>query len=149
MVLLERGEEKEYIDSLFKKGFPWKWADAAVKHKLRIINWPAELKKNFPSPGFDLSHIKEENGPVTQTEALRAMHRQLKAIYQGQEPDTESDSDEAMDVDEGSGSESDGETRAKAKAKAKAKGKGKGKAKKPGPVTIESWTEGTLGFRRH
>ncbi|KAJ6512450.1 hypothetical protein C8R45DRAFT_1087621 [Mycena sanguinolenta] len=110
LVLLERGEEKDDINSLFKKGFPWKWADAAVKHQLRIINWPTELKRNFPSPGFDLSHIKEEDGPVTQSEALRTMHRRLKAIYQGQELDTESD-DEPMDVNSGgaSGSESDKE----------------------------------------
>ena len=52
--------------------------------------------KDFPSPGFDLSH--------------RRRRRQR--------------------------SESDSDMRAKAKAK--------GKAKKPGPVTVESWTKGTL-----
>ena len=47
----ECGETKEDIDSLPKKGLPWKWADAAGEHQLRIIDWPAELKR-LPQPRF-------------------------------------------------------------------------------------------------
>ncbi|KAF7340934.1 hypothetical protein MSAN_02078400 [Mycena sanguinolenta] len=80
LVLLERGEEMETIDTLFKKGFPW----------------------------------KEDTGSVSQTDALGDMHRQLKAIYKGEELDEESDDNNDNEQE------------------------------KPGPVTNESWTEGTL-----
>ena len=87
-VLLERGEHDfESLEGQFKQGMPWKWADAAWKHKLRIENWPAPLKATFPGPGFDLSHIKDTDSAQdgSRNKAMREMHAALKAAYEGQE----------------------------------------------------------------
>jgi len=66
---------------------PWKWADAAWKHKLRIENWPAPLKATFPGPGFDLAQIKDSDSAQdgSRNKAMRDMHAALKAAYDGQE----------------------------------------------------------------
>ena len=66
---------------------PWKWADAAWKHKLRIENWPAPLKATFPGPGFDLAQIKDSDSAQdgSRNKAMREMHAALKATYDGQD----------------------------------------------------------------
>jgi hypothetical protein len=66
---------------------PWKWADAAWKHRLRIENWPTSLKATFPGPGFDLAQIKDSDSAQdgSRNKAMRDMHAALKAAYDGQE----------------------------------------------------------------
>lgn len=87
VILLERGEERATLEATFKRGFPWKWSPAAVKHQLRIENWPTALKATFPGPGFDLSHIKDGDAPAdaSRNKAMREMHGQLKSVYLGTE----------------------------------------------------------------
>ncbi|KAJ7337632.1 hypothetical protein DFH08DRAFT_1014903 [Mycena albidolilacea] len=87
VILLERGEERATLETTFKRGFPWKWSPAAVKHQLRIENWPTTLKATFPGPGFDLSHIKDGDAPAdaSRNKAMREMHGQLKSVYLGTE----------------------------------------------------------------
>lgn len=65
---------------------PWKWADAAWKHKLRIENWPVALKATFPGPGFDLAQIKDGDSAQdgSRNKAMRSMHAALKSVYEGQ-----------------------------------------------------------------
>ncbi|KAJ7801241.1 hypothetical protein B0H14DRAFT_3489839 [Mycena olivaceomarginata] len=87
VILLERGEEHATLETTFKRGFPWKWSPATVKHQLRIENWPTTLKATLPGPGFDLSHIKDGDAPAdtSRNKAMQEMHGQLKSVYLGTE----------------------------------------------------------------
>ncbi|KAJ6521813.1 hypothetical protein DFH09DRAFT_1097504 [Mycena vulgaris] len=58
-----------------------KWSDTAVKLKLRIENWPAALKANFPSEGFELGHIAGQQ----ENTAFKEMRDKMKIRYEGGE----------------------------------------------------------------
>ncbi|KAJ6465233.1 hypothetical protein DFH09DRAFT_1346430 [Mycena vulgaris] len=58
-----------------------KWADTAVKYKIRIENWPVALKATFPSEGFELGHINGKGA----TEAFKEAWETMKKRYEGGE----------------------------------------------------------------
>ncbi|KAJ7105666.1 hypothetical protein C8R44DRAFT_886599 [Mycena epipterygia] len=62
------------------KKMSWKWADWAVRYKLRIENWPVALKLFFPSVGFRLSSIKGSH----ENKAFTSMCDELRKKYQGE-----------------------------------------------------------------
>ncbi|KAJ6552467.1 hypothetical protein DFH09DRAFT_1085951 [Mycena vulgaris] len=55
-----------------------KWSDTAIKLKLRIENWPAALKANFPSEGFELGHIAGQQ----ENTAFKEMRDKMKIRYE-------------------------------------------------------------------
>ncbi|KAJ7439182.1 hypothetical protein B0H11DRAFT_2254111 [Mycena galericulata] len=65
------------------KKMAWKWADFAVKKKLRIENWPTELKTMFPSAGFALNTVTGKES----TKALEVMGKNMEERYGGGEDD--------------------------------------------------------------
>ncbi|KAJ6583568.1 hypothetical protein DFH09DRAFT_1275257 [Mycena vulgaris] len=58
-----------------------KCSDTAIKLKLRIENWPAALKANFPSEGFELGHIAGQQ----ENTAFKEMRDKMKIRYEGGE----------------------------------------------------------------
>ncbi|KAJ7238038.1 hypothetical protein B0H12DRAFT_1075408 [Mycena haematopus] len=89
--MIERGEEDlETIQKNYTK-MPWKWANKAWQHQLRIENWPVALRDTFPGPGFTLALITEKDGDKdgkrARTQAVKLMHEQMKAAYEDPEGD--------------------------------------------------------------
>lgn len=75
-----RGDDSSEI-----KAMSWKWADFAVKHRLRLENWPTPLKATFPSSGFALNSITGKDC----TKAMEEMVTNLEARYKGAADDGE------------------------------------------------------------
>ncbi|KAJ7467270.1 hypothetical protein B0H11DRAFT_1921540 [Mycena galericulata] len=65
------------------KKMAWKWSDFAVKKKLRIENWPTELKTTFPSAGFALNTVTGKEA----TKALEEMGKNMEERYRGGKDD--------------------------------------------------------------
>ncbi|KAJ7441393.1 hypothetical protein B0H11DRAFT_2350995 [Mycena galericulata] len=78
VALRARGEDTSDV-----KKMAWKWADFAVKKKLRIENWPTELKTTFPSAGFALNTVTGKEA----TKALEVMGKNMEERYGGGEDD--------------------------------------------------------------
>ncbi|KAJ7067706.1 hypothetical protein B0H15DRAFT_958196 [Mycena belliarum] len=72
-VLQDRDEEETPPTKM-----SWKWENLAVKHQLRMVDWPVALKSKFPMTGFAL---KELNGDLAP--AFATMCAEMKARYQG------------------------------------------------------------------
>ncbi|KAJ7635443.1 hypothetical protein B0H17DRAFT_1217285 [Mycena rosella] len=66
------------------KDMSWKWLDMAIKLRLRIIEWPVELKLVYPRPGFAIANIKD-------AVAMKVMVAAMKARYLGTEDTVEED----------------------------------------------------------
>ncbi|KAJ7619038.1 hypothetical protein B0H17DRAFT_1152191, partial [Mycena rosella] len=66
------------------KDMSWKWLDMAIKLRLRIVEWPVELKLVYPRPGFAIANIKD-------AAAMKVMVVAMKARYLGTEDAVEED----------------------------------------------------------
>ncbi|KAJ7700450.1 hypothetical protein B0H17DRAFT_1195845 [Mycena rosella] len=66
------------------KDMSWKWLDMAIKLRLRIVEWPVELKLVYPRPGFAIANIKD-------AAAMKVMVAAMKARYLGTEDAVEED----------------------------------------------------------
>jgi hypothetical protein len=78
--LMARGERLEDLKVKIKK-MSWKWSDLACTYKLRIENWPVDLKDAFPGPGFSLGQIKGKEA----VRALDGMVDDMKTRYESAE----------------------------------------------------------------
>ncbi|KAJ7728263.1 hypothetical protein DFH07DRAFT_969885 [Mycena maculata] len=80
LVLLER-ERKSKTPIPTGLKMSWKWADLAVRLRVRIENWPEELKSTFPSASFTVWSIKG----TTANKAFQTMLEDLENRYCGKE----------------------------------------------------------------